>query len=109
MTSSSPLLPSGAPSSLLRAFAVFLREGTSKGIQETRVKNILLIGMRISAAFAAVNKPWTHHIRPNRVQRHPLVTSGAESAMGFHFATVGLTMEELESLLLGLAMTLGRL
>jgi hypothetical protein len=65
--------------------------------------------MRISAAFTTVNKPWAHHISPNRVQRYPLVTSGAESAMGFHFATVGLTMEELEPLLLGLAMTLGRL
>jgi hypothetical protein len=92
-------------------FAASLRGHPSRGIHQIelrklRVKGILLCCQRIFAAFAAVNEPWTHHISPNCVQRHPLVTSSAESAMGFHFATVGLALEELEPLLLGLAMTL---
>jgi hypothetical protein len=53
-----------------------------------------------------MNEPWTHNVSSNWVQRYPLVTSGAKSAMGLHFATVGLALEELEPLLLGLAMTL---
>ena len=67
---------------------------------------ILLVCLRSLAAFPAVNEPWAHHVRPYWIQRHPLVTSSAESAMGLHFATVGLALEKSDPLLLGLAMTL---
>jgi hypothetical protein len=70
------------------------------------VRGHLLDCQGIFAAFPAVNEPWTHHVSPNWVQRHPLVASSAESAMGLHFATVGLALEESDPLLLGLAMTL---
>jgi hypothetical protein len=70
------------------------------------MEGILLDSKGISAAFAAVDDPWTHHISPSWIQWHPLVTAGAKSAMGLHFATVGLAMEELKPLLLRLAMTL---
>lgn len=64
---------------------------------------------RISAAVAAVHDPWTHHISPAWIKRHPLVTADAKGTMGLHFATLGLALEELKPFLLGLAMTLRRL
>ena len=70
------------------------------------MNGILLGCRRILATFAAVNEPWTHHVSSNWVQRHPLVASGAEGAMGLYFATVGLALKELEPLLIVLAMPL---
>jgi hypothetical protein len=75
-----------------------------RGSAITRSQGILLDSKRISATVATMDEPWTHHVGSTRIKGYPLITSGTESAMRLHFAAFGLAPEELEPLLVSLAM-----